>query len=358
MPFYEYAANLHMHTPYSDGEWYHAQIAEAALQAGLDLICVTDHNVWVRGPERYYERDGRRVLLLVGEEVHDQTRDPQKNHLLVFGADRELAPHAPQPQKLLDAARQAGGLTFLAHIVDPAAPLFHEADLSWETWDLTGFTGLELWNYMSSFKDLLTSNTDAVRYALHPEQGISGPFPGALAKWDELTAAGQRVVAIGNADAHGTPYRRGGLSRVIFPYEFLFRAVNTHLLTETPLTGQAPADKQLLLDALRRGRCFVGYDEPASTKGFRFTASFMGGSAVMGDEVRNESGVTLQIAAPARCTLRLLRDGQEAAHWDGHNRATHVISARQKGVYRVEAHIEYKGAPRGWIYSNPIYVRA
>ena len=108
MPVYEYAANMHMHTPYSDGEWYHARIAEAAIGAGLDLICVTDHNVWVKGPERYYEQDGRRVLLLVGEEVHDQTRDPQKNHLLVYGADKELAPLAPRPQKLLEAAARAG----------------------------------------------------------------------------------------------------------------------------------------------------------------------------------------------------------------------------------------------------------
>ncbi len=357
MPSYEYAANLHMHTPYSDGEWYHAQIAEAAVRAGLDMICVTDHNVWVKGPERYYAQDGKRVLLLVGEEIHDQTRDPQKNHLLVFGADQELAPYAAKPQRLLDAAGKAGALTFLAHPVDPPAPLFHEPDLSWVTWNLTGFTGLELWNYMTTFKGLLSSKAAAVRYAFNPELGITGPFPETLAKWDELTATGRRVVAIGNADAHGTTYSMSGLSRVIFPYEFLFRAVNTHILTETPLTGEAQRDKALLLEALRRGRGFVGYDEAGSTKGFRFTANFRGGSALMGDEIRNESGVTLQLAAPARCTLRLLRDGQEVAHWDGHTHATHIVPARQAGVFRVEAYIEYKNAPRGWIFSNPIYIR-
>ncbi len=54
------------------------------MQAGLDVIIVTDHNVFVSGPEDYYKNGDRRVLLLVGEEVHDQARQPQKNHLLVF----------------------------------------------------------------------------------------------------------------------------------------------------------------------------------------------------------------------------------------------------------------------------------
>ena len=60
MPLFEVVCNLHMHTPYSDGEWYHAAIAQAALRAGLDCICVTDHNIWVKGPERYYEKDHQR----------------------------------------------------------------------------------------------------------------------------------------------------------------------------------------------------------------------------------------------------------------------------------------------------------
>ncbi|MGH2524362.1 MAG: PHP domain-containing protein, partial [Anaerolineales bacterium] len=179
-----------MHTPYSDGEWYHAQIAEAAARAGLDVVCVTDHNVWVKGPERYYEAEGRRVLVLVGEEVHDAMRDPQKNHLLMYGAGCELARYAPEPQALLDAARQAGALTFLAHPFDPPAPLFHEPSLSWVNWEAIGFTGMEIWNYMTEFKSLLTSRPNAIRYAFNPELGICGPFPETLAKWDELTAAG------------------------------------------------------------------------------------------------------------------------------------------------------------------------
>jgi hypothetical protein len=55
---YEYAGNLHMHTPFSDGMGTYDEIASAALRAGLDFVIVTDHNVWVEGPEGYYYQDG------------------------------------------------------------------------------------------------------------------------------------------------------------------------------------------------------------------------------------------------------------------------------------------------------------
>jgi predicted metal-dependent phosphoesterase TrpH len=356
MATFEYVTNLHMHTPYSDGEWYHAQIAEAAMQAGLDCVCVTDHNVWVKGPARYYATNGRRVLLLVGEELHDQVRQPQKNHLLVYGAECELAPHARDPQKLVDAANAAGGIAFLAHPFDPPAPLFRERALSWEDWDVTGYTGIELWNYLSNFKRLLTSRASALRYTLNPELGIDGPDPDTLRRWDEMTATGRRVVAIGNADAHGTEYRMGALKRVIFPYEFLFRQVNTHVVSETPLSGDYDHDRGVVLRALKRGNCFVAYDGAAPARGFRFSASSERGSALMGDPVTNRNGLTLQISAPAPADLRLLQNGVEVRRWERSTNTSHTVPAGETGVFRAEAHIQFQGRPRGWIYSNPIYV--
>ena len=73
-----------MHTKYSDGTGTHGDIIKAALAAGLDAVITTDHNVLVNGPAGYYQEGDRKVLLMVGEEVHDQTADPQKNHLLVI----------------------------------------------------------------------------------------------------------------------------------------------------------------------------------------------------------------------------------------------------------------------------------
>lgn len=353
----ELVGNFHMHTPYSDGEWYHAAIAQAALRAGLDVICVTDHNVLVQGLEGYHTAGEKRLLLLVGEEVHDQARHPQKNHLLAFGVPTELAPHAPEPQGLIDAVNAAQGLAFLAHPYDGAARLFDEPSLDWVSWEVTGYVGIELWNYMAEFKRLLTSRTAAVRYALNPELGIQGPPPETLKKWDELTRAGQRVVAIGNADAHGTEYRFGALRRTIFPYEFLFRQVNTHFFVDTPLSGDLAADRALVWQALRQGHCFVAYDGAAPAKGFRFTAQTARGLHQMGDEVPTRGGVTLQIVVPRKARVVLWRDGQPLTEWRDQTHLSHTIVGGETGVFRVEVHLSYQGRERGWIYSNPVYVR-
>ncbi len=351
---HEIVINLHMHTFYSDGHATHREIAQAAMYAGLDAVLVTDHNIWVRGPEGYYEEDGRRALLLVGEEIHDQDREPQKNHLLVFGAERELAPLADDPQRLIDAVREAGGVCFIAHPYDPAAPAVGEVDISWEAWDVHGYTGLELWNALSEFKGLLKSKLHAAWYAFQPHRIASGPFPRVLRRWDDLLRQGQRVVAVGGSDAHALIGRMGPLRRTLFPYEWHFRGVNTHLLLPEPLNGDLGHDKTLIYDALRQGHAFIGYDLPAPTRGFRFTAQGSRGTAWMGDEIALAGGVTLQVKLPRRANARLLRYGEVVQTWTDAEVGTYITT--QPGAYRVEVNLHAWGKSRAWILSNPIYV--
>ncbi|MFM8321215.1 MAG: CehA/McbA family metallohydrolase [Chloroflexota bacterium] len=352
----EAVINLHMHTLYSDGHVTHAEIARAALQTGLDAVIVTDHNVYVEGPEDYYSEGERRLLLLVGEEIHDQARLPQKNHLLVFGAGRELAPLAYDTRRLLEAVRQSGGVAYLAHPVDPAAPAVDEEDFSWEDWQVQGYTGLELWNAMSEFKSLLKTRLHGLYYAFNPQRIAHGPFPQALQRWDELLAAGQRVAVVGGSDAHGFIHSLGPIRRVLFPYEFHFQAVNTHLLLDKPLCGELEEDRAALLRALRLGRAFIGYDLPASTRGFRYTAHGYDQTATMGEEISAQRGVTLQVRLPAKAECRLVRHGQVVQRWDNQQHCSYITS--QPGAYRVEVYLQFQGARRGWIFSNPIYVKS
>lgn len=351
---YEYAGNLHVHTPFSDGTGTHAEIAAAALHAGLDFVVVTDHNVWVEGAEGYQYENDRRLLMLVGEEIHDQARVPQKNHLLVFGVDRELATLAPQPQHLLQEISRLGGLSFFAHPVDPAAPRFRQADLSWVEWDLTGFTGIEIWNFMSDYKARLTSIPAALAYSYNPPSVARGPFAEAVERWDQLLAQGRRIVAIGGSDAHALDIRAGPLRAVVFPYEFLFRTVNTHVLTREPLSGDAGADRARIYDALRSGRCFVGYDLPAPTNGFRFTGQGKDRSAQLGETIAARPAVTLQAWLPGRADIRLIHDGRLLRRVV--NQQSIVETVAKPGAYRLEAEIEFRGRRRSWILSNPIYV--
>jgi hypothetical protein len=142
---------------------------------------------------------------------------------------------------------------------------------------------------------------------------------------------------------------------VIYPYDFHFRSINTHVLVPTPLSGDAQADGRMIYEALAAGHAFIGYDLPGSTRGFRFTAQGKEAGAVLGDEIQAEGGVTLKIRLPAAAECCLLKDGKLIQRWRKQEACSYITT--QAGVFRVEAYRNYLGKRRGWIFSNPIYVR-
>jgi hypothetical protein len=345
-----------MHTTYSDGTKTHAEIARIALANGLDFIVVTDHNVLVKGVEGFYgdEQDGY-VLVLTGEEIHDQVLNPPGNHYLVYNTDQELSQCATNPQELIDTVNAAGGSGFIAHPHDPPLTLVNELGFTWQDWNVRRYTGLEIWNYMSSFKSAAQKDWKTLlKTAFQPEEMIIGPEPETLAKWDELLSDGYRVVGIGNSDAHGIVYHAGPIAHCIFPYDFLFNCVNTHVLLPQPLTGNWQRDRGLLLRAVAAGNCFIGYELPGSTRGFRFSATGQYGTAVMGGTIRLGPGVTLQTIAPVRSHFKMICNGKVVA--EATNRENLTFTAQTPGAYRVEVWRELAGQERCWILSNPIYV--
>ena len=358
MSYHEYVGNMHIHTAYSDGAAYHQEITQAALSAGLDYIITTDHNIYVDGVQGYYgsEEQGH-VLVLTGEEVHDRTRQPQVSHCLVYGAGEEMTQFADNPQQLIDETHKRGGLTFLAHPCDVS--IFWDRTwpkIPWVDWDISDYTGLEIWNYMADFKDVVHSPWQGLRGSMRPEKYVIGPVAQTLEKWDSLLAQGQRVVGIGGADAHAWSIGFGSFSRIIFPYDYLFSCVNTHILTPTPLAGDMQHDAQLIYTALQRGRVFIGYEILGNTKGFRFTAQggMSGATSQMGSSIRLEHGVTLQVLAPAAARIKIIHNGRMVHDQTPVEKVTFV--AREAGAYRVEVWREYEGKERCWILSNPIYV--
>ncbi|MGB8213598.1 MAG: CehA/McbA family metallohydrolase [Anaerolineales bacterium] len=343
-----------MHTTYSDGSGTYAELGRAALRAGPDVLLVTDHNILVQGVDAYYREGKKRVLVLACEEIHDQKRAPQKNHLLVFGASQELATLADDPQNLINAVRRSGGLCFIAHPVDLAMPAFGEPDISWEDWGVTGFTGLELWNGFSELKAIAKGKLDAIFHAFFPETIPHGPLPQTIHIWDNLLSQGQRVVAVGGSDAHAQHMTLGPLHKTIFPYEYHFSTINTHILVPTPLTGDLAQDRIMVFDALAAGHCYIGNDLPASTRGFRFSAQGKTINAMMGDAIQADGPLTLQAKFPSKAEIHLVKDGNRIKTLHG-DTLTHI--ANQAGVYRIEAYKHFLGKFRGWIFSNPIYVK-
>ncbi len=345
--WYEYSGNIHIHTQRSDGTGSVPQLAQAAEKAGLDFLVITDHNTMDKEEEGYHGG----VLVLIGEEVH--IPNARENHLLCLGIEEDVSAQAHDPQAVIDRVRQQGGLTFLAHPIERSAPLVPEI-YPWTDWRVRGFTGIELWNYMSSFREFATNKLMGLLLSFLPQMFPVGPLPETLSLWDDLLAEGP-VVAIGGSDAHGQYYRLGPIRRRIFPYEFLFRAVNTHILTPRRFSREAQADARLVYDALAQGHAWVAYDLIYPTDHFRFWATWEGNYAISGDTIPLKGEVSLHVVLPAPARILLRRNGVVIQENVGQTLYHRVSDA---GTYRVEVWKKAWGKERGWIFANPIYIVA
>lgn len=351
----ELICNLHIHSVYSDGSGNYTRILEDAAASGVDVVIITDHNILVKNVERYSMHGDRKTLLLTGEEVHHQDREPQKNHMLVIGCDREVSQFAPDPQNLIDETTNAHGLTFIAHPYEYPLPMFGEGDISWVDWDVHSFTGLELWNGFSEFKSVTQTLPKVLLYAFFPALIPHGPLPQALSKWDELLSAGNRVVAVTGSDAHALKYKKWLLRKTIFPYRYHFSSINNHLLVESPLSGQIDQDREKVYKALATGASFIGFDRLSLTSGFTFTAENNDKQVSMGESLTIDLGATLRVQFARAADFRVIHNGKILVSLLKTERMVQTIT--EPGYYRVEAYLPYYGSDRGWIFSNPIYIQ-
>ncbi|MGI6367493.1 MAG: CehA/McbA family metallohydrolase [Anaerolineae bacterium] len=347
-PWVERVANLHIHSTASDGTAGVPQIVEAARDAELDVIVITDHNV--RLPEFEGWRNG--VLVLVGQELNPFGR-PHQDHLLVLGAQHDLSDCTASLQEAIDAARASGGLPLIAHPIEHSGAAANEPDINWISREVTGLHGIEIWNLMSEFKSRVHTLAHGLLYAYLPGLAIRGPLPETLRLWDAQLAAGPSV-AVGGSDAHATVYRLGPLRRRILPYRYLFGGINTHLLLRADWSREKAQDVSLVIDALAAGRCFVANDRVAPARGTRYRAESMDQAATFGGTLPLTSdGVRLVVNLPAPAEIRLLRDGAVVAQARGAS-LEHVT--RQPGTFRFEAWRRLWARPRAWIFGNPIRV--
>ena len=349
----ELVCNLHNHSTYSDGTGSYTDIAQAAIRQAVDVVIITDHNILVKGVEGYYENNGKKALLLTGEEVHDQDRQPQKNHTLVIGANREVAAAASDPQTLMDEVSKVGGLAYLAHPHEYDLPMFREPDISWVSWDVQGFTGLELWNGFSEFKTYARTIPRALFYAFFPEFMAHAPHPSTLQKWDELLSDGKKVYAVGGSDAHALDFHKGFFHKAIFPYDFHFSAINNHILVQDDLSGEVERDARQVYSALKNGCSYVGYDLPAPTRGFTFTLETEDQVAQMGESVQLVHGGTIRIHTPTNADVEIVHNNRVIQRSE--NTSMVIKNVTEKGYYRVQCRIDFMGQKRGWIFSNPIF---
>lgn len=347
---YTYKGNIHIHSTHSDGSAGIDLIARAAAKAGARYIVITDHET-LRGLPEEGLRHG--VVVLVGTEFNRNC-----NHYLGLGLEKMLPANEARPQALIDRVRAAGGLGFIAHPFERGSPYIGAGRAyPWTHWPVERFTGLEIWNYSSHWRGRARSARQILYwYFCNRNAAVAdGPPTEVLRLWDCYTARGRKVVGIGSTDAHAAPFRLGPFTIEVFPYEFLFRTINTYVILPGRLRRAfAPAKRQILA-ALGEGRCYLSFDGLHEGSGFRFYARCGAAEIQPGGEVSFRPGISLAVVSPARRSLiRLLRNGVPAAEVSA---PALRYAVTRPGVYRAEVFYRlWTGRPRPWIYANPIYI--
>jgi len=234
-----------------------------------------------------------------------------------------------------------------------------------KNWDTPGLDGVEVYNVFTNsrrinpvvaFFDVLWSQRS------YPElifaQYLERPYYN-LELWDHALAR-SRLAAIAGNDAHaniGASLKDSSgktlLGIQLDPYETSFRLVRLHVLIESGM----PLDASSLLDAVRAGHCFIGFDFLSDSSGFSFEAENPGERKIQGDEIFLGKETRLRVRSPISSRIVVVKDGRVFGAESGINAKEFAITER--GVYRVEVYLPQLQmvAQQPWIISNPIYVR-
>jgi len=378
--WHEYRGILHAHSHLShDCEVSFEEILQALKTARLDFICLSDHCV-----------DGR-------ADFDSQWRGLHEGKLFIPGFEMSdgFMPFGARPGTVL--SNQTDSATLAKQVVENGGVLFYAHPEEPRDWNRTELTGMEIYNIHS----------DAKRYpggwsALVPELLVNqGRFPDQsfrvifrrpsdfLKRWDELNAT-RHLTGIAGNDCHQNTGIRGictpthelriedtspktlttiklnwftsPIARVLFgrldpnrvlfhvqmdPYDRMARYVNTHILAGE-LTEPA------ILDALRAGRVFVGFDLVADSYGFRWWASDGSNEIVMGESAALSRQTLLHARSPLPCRFTVVSNGRLAYQRDGRNLDWAPVAP---GKYRVEAELHVGDEWIPWVYANPIQLQ-
>ncbi len=377
----DYAGVCHSHSELShDSQVPFEEILQALKQENRKFICMSDH--CDEGKADYSkqwrgEHDG--VIFIPGFEMGYGFMPWGLPPTVTLDCKKELEPLAQEIE-------QNGGLLFYAHSEEP------------REWNLPQLKGMEIYNIHTNFKSI---DRKTIINKLAPDiilnlnkyheqllRSIFQPLTEVIGRWDELNIT-RKIVGIAGNDCHqntgfvgritpqGTLYledtspKKMGeyklnfftrlLLRMFFgklepgktlfhvqldPYPTMVRYVATHILVHE-------LSEQSILDALREGRVFVGFEMLADTKGFVFFAEDGNTKAISGEKIPLTSTLSLKMASPYPCKFIIYRHGIIVQENEGRDFSWTPTEA---GKYRVEAQLKLNGKWVTWVYMNPIEI--
>ncbi len=351
--FNEYKGIIHAHTNlggHSTGGF--DELIAAANTNDLDFVLMTEH---------YSDAYDTATLTLNG--VYGKTLFVGGNEIDTADSDRFL---------MIPGSGDAAGLRKVptAAVIEKlhsenrlALVTYPEKLKSWGA----DFDGIEVFSLHTNAKKMnpFTAIFDGIwSFPSYPEMMLASYFQRPdenLRKFDEI-AAKRNISLFAGTDAHsnigfhlfGDDVGHKFLNFKFDDYATIFRLARQHVLIEK----EKPLTRENLIEAVKAGRSFIGFDALGVTEGFAFTAEGSSGRQSMGGEISKAEGVKVKVGSPQKGRLVIFLDGQKIS--ESADVAGLELDVFEPGAYRVEVYLDQLGPPfdkMPWIISNPIYVR-
>ena len=371
--FKEYKGIIHAHTNlggHSTGSF--DELIAAANANDLDFVLMTEHysDTFDTAAKTLNGVYGK-TLFIGGNEIDTSDGD---RFLLIPGGGEATKTRMSGTTAFLDAAHTSNQLALVT---------YPEKFKSWDS----QFDGIEVFSLHTAAKQMswLAALGDLIwSYPSYPELTFVKSFQRPdtnLAKFDE-TAAQRKISLFAGTDAHsdlglhlfGTDGGQKLINIKIDPYETIFRIVRIHVLMEKG----TEFNREALIEAIRAGHYFIGFDAVGDTTGFSFrvagcepdTVRMMKTQDTCRTAESEPARFGIDLPLPAR--VEIYRNGDiivpddlvayRYGEWMRNPSEGTAIGFDSKGVgvYRVEVYRDDLGPPFDklpWIISNPIYVR-
>ncbi|HEX8286506.1 MAG TPA: hypothetical protein VF556_00835 [Pyrinomonadaceae bacterium] len=349
----EYKGIIHAHTSLGGHSTGHFdQLIGGANANELDFVVMTEHYSSLFDTSALTLRGVYGKTLFVGGNEIDTS---DSDRFLMIPGSAEAANFAAQKtNEVLDKIHSANQIAFIT---------YPEKFKSWNS----DFDGIEVFSLHTNAKKMnpIGFFFNALwSFGSYPELTMANYFVRPdenLRKYDEV-AANRKITLFAGSDAHsnlgfhllGDDAGNKIIKLKFDDYATIFRLVRTHVLIEK--------NKQLtqenLVEALKNGHAFIGFDVLGNSRGFSFTAENGAENKIQGDEISLRGGVKLKAIAPQPARFVVFRNGEKI--YESGETTEIVFDAREKGAYRTEVYLDSLGAPfdvMPWIISNPIYVR-
>ena len=339
----------HIHSQYSDGKGDVAEIAAAASQTGVDFAILTDHGNPNRLSSMATSWQGD-LLLIGGSEL-----SLPAGHLAVVGYRLPDHLFPPEAQEAIDEVASTGGICFISHPLDSRIP--------WTDWQVSGFTGLEVFNLYSSARraNPLSIAAFPTQYLFNPRYALLNllDYPaGNLKKWDELNRRGQ-YAAIFSSDAHAVLPITDNF-RFYFPsYKNMFEIFQIYVRTTEALSKDPQKSARSIVEALGNRRFFSVVEAIAPANGFDLCFQTDGGDRVEtgGASPSAKGRILVDLPFEFATHIHLIKDGTRIQTLTDNTKKHLEIPVDAAGVYRLEIFLaghRFKHIP--WILTNPFFL--